>query len=89
MIAVSGALVFAGYQLLTYGWSQLQHQNVGFFDLLWPGRLTAPGYTAPAPDGGGSGSGSGSGGSSGGGVKPGSKLGPGGIIVQPYPGYTG
>lgn len=40
MLAVSGGLLFAGYQLIAYGWSQMRGQNAGFFDLLWPGRLT-------------------------------------------------
>lgn len=62
MVAVSGALIFAGYQLLAYGWSQLQHSNVGFFDLLWPGRLTAPNYKAPPDDGSGSSTSGGGGG---------------------------
>ena len=38
MVAVSGGLLFAGYQLLVYGWSQVNHGNAGFFDILWPGR---------------------------------------------------
>jgi hypothetical protein len=38
MVAVSGGLIFAGYQLLVYGWSQVNHGNAGFFDILWPGR---------------------------------------------------
>ena len=45
MIAVSGVIVFAGYQLVVYGWSQLQGQNAGFFDILWPGR-----YKGNTPD---------------------------------------
>lgn len=45
MVAVSGVIVFAGYQLIAYGWSQLQGQNAGFFDLLWPGR-----YKGSTPD---------------------------------------
>jgi len=49
VIAVSGAIVFAGYQLAAYGWSQLQGQNAGFFDLLWPGR-----YKGNTPDKGSS-----------------------------------
>ena len=48
MIAVSGALIFGGYTLAVYGWSQLQGQNAGFFDLLWPGR-----YKGNTPDSGG------------------------------------
>jgi hypothetical protein len=40
MVAVSGGLIFAGYQLLVYGWSQVNHGNAGFFDILWPGRYT-------------------------------------------------
>ena len=39
MVAVSGGLIFLGYQLLTYGWSQVQGSNAGFFDILWPGRF--------------------------------------------------
>jgi hypothetical protein len=39
MIAVSGALVFAGYQLICYGWDQVRGGNNGFFDILWPGRF--------------------------------------------------
>lgn len=46
MIAVSGGLIFAGYQLLVYGWSQVQGSNAGFFDILWPGR-----YKGNTPDG--------------------------------------
>jgi hypothetical protein len=46
VIAVSGVLALAGYQLVAYGWSQLQHGNAGFFDILWPGR-----YTGLHPDG--------------------------------------
>jgi hypothetical protein len=40
VIAVSGVLALAGYQLVTYGWSQLHGDNAGFFDILWPGRYT-------------------------------------------------
>ena len=40
MVAVSGGLIFLGYQLLTYGWSQVNGSNAGFFDILWPGRFT-------------------------------------------------
>ena len=39
MVAVSGGLIFLGYLLLTYGWSQVQGSNAGFFDILWPGRF--------------------------------------------------
>ena len=46
MIAVSGALVFGGYQLLVYGWSQVRGSNAGFFDILWPGR-----FKGALPDG--------------------------------------
>ena len=46
MVAVSGGLLFAGYQLLVYGWSQVNGANAGFFDILWPGR-----YTGNTPDG--------------------------------------
>ena len=45
MVAVSGGLIFLGYQLLTYGWSQVRGANAGFFDILWPGR-----YKVVAPD---------------------------------------
>ena len=45
MVAISGGLIFLGYQLLTYGWSQVQGSNAGFFDLLWPGR-----YKGNTPD---------------------------------------
>lgn len=38
MVAVSGALMFIGYQLVAYGWSQLKGGNAGFFDILWPGK---------------------------------------------------
>jgi hypothetical protein len=38
VVAVSGGLLFAGYQLLVFGWSQVNHGNAGFFDILWPGR---------------------------------------------------
>ncbi len=47
MIAVSGGLIFIGYQLMVYGWSQIHGGNAGFFDLLWPGR-----YTGLHPDSG-------------------------------------
>lgn len=40
MVAVSGGLIFIGYQLMAYGWSQVNGSNAGFFDLLWPGRFT-------------------------------------------------
>jgi hypothetical protein len=48
MVAVSGGLLFAGYQLLVYGWSQVSGSNAGFFDILWPGRYkgNAPDHTA-------------------------------------------
>ena len=51
MIAVSGALVFGGYQLLVYGWSQVRGSNAGFFDVLWPGRFKGalPDAAAAAP----------------------------------------
>lgn len=45
VVAVSGALIFAGYQLLVYGWSQVNGANAGFFDILWPGR-----YNGNTPD---------------------------------------
>jgi len=54
MIAVSGALVFAGYQLLAYGWSQIRGSNAGFFEILWPGRfapVASDGPAAAAPPG--------------------------------------
>lgn len=47
MVAVSGALIFSGYQLSVYGWSQVNGANAGFFDILWPGR-----YTGNKPDSG-------------------------------------
>ena len=49
MIAISGVVVLAGYQLVAFGWSQLHGQNAGFFDILWPGR-----YKGNTPDGGSS-----------------------------------
>ena len=45
MIAVSGGVLFIGYQLIVYGWSQVRGANAGFFDILWPGR-----YSGPHPD---------------------------------------
>jgi len=57
MVAVSGALIFAGYQMLVYGWSQVTGSNAGFFQILWPGRYT----NVAAPDGKGSSVGSTSG----------------------------
>jgi hypothetical protein len=45
MIAVSGGLMFLGYQLTVYGFSQIRGQNAGFFDILWPGR-----YKGNTPD---------------------------------------
>jgi len=39
VIAVSGGLLFIGYQLTVYGWSQVRGSNAGFFDILWPGRF--------------------------------------------------
>jgi hypothetical protein len=45
MIAVSGGLMFIGYQLMVYGFSQVRGQNAGFFDILWPGR-----YKGNTPD---------------------------------------
>ena len=50
MVAVSGVLILAGYQLVTYGWSQIRGENAGFFDILWPGR-----YKGNRPDVSGSG----------------------------------
>lgn len=47
MVAVSGGLIFIGYQLMVYGLSQVRHGNAGFFDILWPGR-----YTGLHPDSG-------------------------------------
>ena len=38
MVAVSGGLLFAGYTLVVYGWSQVNHGNAGLLDILWPGR---------------------------------------------------
>ncbi len=60
MAAVSGALIFIGYQLVAYGWSQVKGSNAGFFDILWPGRFkgampdtpAAP-SPPPAPNSGG------------------------------------
>lgn len=46
MVAVSGGLLWLGYWVLSYGWSQVQGSNAGFFDLAWPGR-----YTGNTPDG--------------------------------------
>ncbi len=45
MVAVSGGLIFIGYQLMVYGLSQVRGDNAGFFDILWPGR-----YKGPSPD---------------------------------------
>ena len=39
--------MFLGYQLMTYGFSQVRGSNAGFFDILWPGR-----YKGAFPDGG-------------------------------------
>jgi hypothetical protein len=39
VVAVSGVLIFAGYQLLVYGLDQVRGGNNGFVDLLWPGRF--------------------------------------------------
>ena len=51
MVAISGLLIFAGYQLATYGWSQVRGSNAGFFDILWPGRFAGlnPDKSATAP----------------------------------------
>ena len=49
MVAISGVMILAGYQLVSYGWSQVRGNNAGFFDILWPGR-----YTGNTPDGGSS-----------------------------------
>ena len=46
MVAVSGGLLWLGYWVLSYGWSQVQGSNAGFFDLAWPGR-----YIGNTPDG--------------------------------------
>ena len=51
MIAVSGGLIFAGYQLLVYGWSQVNGGNAGFFDILWPGRFTGNPKDGPGTNG--------------------------------------
>jgi hypothetical protein len=48
MVAISGLLIFSGYQLMAYGWSQVRGANAGFFDILWPGRYV----NVAAPDGG-------------------------------------
>lgn len=55
MAAVSGALIFIGYQLVAYGWSQVKGSNAGFFDILWPGRFKGamPDGTATTAYGGG------------------------------------
>ena len=50
MLAVSGGLIFIGYQLLVYGASQVRGDNAGFFDILWPGR-----YKGAFPDSSGTG----------------------------------
>lgn len=47
MVAIGGAIFFGGYQLIAYGWSQLQGQNAGFWDMFWPGR-----YKGNTPDAG-------------------------------------
>jgi hypothetical protein len=39
VVAVSGVLIFAGYQLVVYGLDQVRGGNNGFVDLLWPGRF--------------------------------------------------
>jgi len=48
VVAVSGGLIFLGYQLLVYGYSQVRGDNAGFFDLLWPGRYNGPNPDPPA-----------------------------------------
>jgi hypothetical protein len=55
MLAIAGAITWVGYLVMTYGLSQLDHQNYSFLDLAIPGRFT---LGSPAPDSGSSGSGS-------------------------------
>jgi len=73
MLLVSGALVFGGYTLLVYGWSQLRGSNAGFFQILWPGRYT----NVAASDGPSSSPPSSTGATPGGGLAPGGNPGSG------------
>ena len=48
MLAIAGAVTWVGYLVMTYGLSQLAHQNYSFLALAIPGHFT---LGSPAPDG--------------------------------------
>jgi len=47
MTGVGLGVVFLGYWVMTYGWSQLRGCNAGFFAIVWPGSSA---YTGCEPD---------------------------------------
>lgn len=56
MVGLAGSIVFIGYTLMAYGWSQIRGSNAGLFDITWPGRFKgANPDTAAASSGGGGG----------------------------------
>lgn len=51
MVGIGFGLFFAGYTLLSYGWSQLRGCNTGLIGVVWPGK-----YNGCVPDGANEGS---------------------------------
>lgn len=49
MLGLGFGLIFAGYTLFAYGFSQVRSQNAGFIEMVWPGK-----FSNPAADSGGS-----------------------------------
>lgn len=48
---VGFGLLWAGYLLAWYGWTNLQHKGVGIVDLAFPSRLPLLGAAMGAPSG--------------------------------------
>lgn len=48
MVGVGFLVLFAGYSLLTYGWSQIQGSNTGLIGIVWPGAFNGSDDDPPA-----------------------------------------
>jgi hypothetical protein len=48
MVGIGLGVFFAGYSLLVYGWSQLQHCNASLVSIVWPGSYKGCNPDPPA-----------------------------------------
>ncbi len=55
MTPIGIGVLWLGYSVLVYGWSQLRGANVGLFTLMWPGKYNGkPAMDSGSPAGGSS-----------------------------------